>query len=205
MIEKTLEPLAQGILDFWFGPLGNAGEVTSSRQEQWFAKNPEFDASIKRRYEDCIDAAFMGGLDRWTLHPESLVALIVLLDQFSRNMFRGTDRAFAYDKKALAIALPAIRSGDYLKAPTVHGYFMLMPTMHCEFLDIQEEGLSAFKQLLTRTEPTNKSLIVNACRYAEAHRDIIARFGRFPHRNSIVGRVSSPEEQQFLQEPGSSF
>ncbi len=199
------EPLVQAIHRLWFGTLDQAGHAPEANVKQWFGKSSDFDSKIRKHYLEYVDPAFMGAFDRWIVDDEGLVALIVLLDQFTRNMFRDTPRAFAYDKKALATSVTAIQSSRFLQLPAVHAYFVLMPTMHCEDLGIQDLGVKSFKELLERVAPSHQELIGNALRYAEAHRSIIARFGRFPHRNAILGRHSTAEETAFLKEPGSSF
>jgi uncharacterized protein (DUF924 family) len=204
-VSSFQEPLIESIHKLWFGPLHGQGEVAPEKQQQWFRKDPEFDALIRKHYLEYIDPAFMGGFDRWTLHDEGLVALIILLDQFPRNMFRDTPRAFSYDKKALSLVYAVMNEDRYLKMPSVFAYFCLMPTMHSEFLDVQDRGLEAFGKLLAQTDGPNQDLIARALQFAEAHRQIIARFGRFPHRNELLGRASSAEEIAFLQEPGSRF
>jgi len=205
IVETFQEPLIQAIHKLWFGPLHAQGQVAPEKQLQWFRKDPEFDALIRKHYLEYVDHAFMGGFDRWTLQDEGLVALIILLDQFPRNMFRDTPRAFTYDKKALSSIYAAMKDDRYLKMPTVFAYFCLMPTMHSEFLDVQDKGLEAFGKLLAQTNGPNRDLVAGALQFAEAHREIIARFGRFPHRNALLGRTSTAEEIGFLQEPGSSF
>ncbi|WP_141735334.1 DUF924 family protein [Oligoflexus tunisiensis] len=199
------EPLIQSIHDLWFGELDAEGRAKPEKVRQWFTKDPAFDQTIRKRYLEYVDPAFMGALDRWTKDDAGLVALTVLLDQFPRNMFRDTPRAFAYDKKALATVGLALQDDRYLAMPALYAYFCLMPTMHSEILEVQELGLEAFTRLEQNVSIAHKELIGTAQRYAKAHRDIIARFGRFPHRNRILGRESTPEETAFLLEPGSSF
>ena len=202
---NQLEPLAQGILDFWFGPMLVGRMQDIAKQQQWFKADAVFDKSLSRRYQEYLDPGFMGALDRWTHQDHGLVALIVLLDQFPRNIFRGTARAFAYDKKALSLAVLALEQDRYLRLPAVMAYFSLMPTMHSEQLEVQNLGIAAFTKLLAVTESAQRDLIEKALTYAEAHRAIIARFGRFPHRSLLLDRESTAEELVFLTEPGSSF
>lgn len=199
------EPLIETIHRFWFGELDAEGRASPEKTQKWFSKDPAFDALIRKHFQEYVDPAFMGALDRWTKNDAGLVALIILLDQFPRNMFRDSTRAFAYDKKALASAFLAVQDQRYLGMPALYAYFSLMPTMHSEYLDVQELGLEAFTRLLEKVPAPHKDMIGVAQRYAKAHRDIIARFGRFPHRNAILGRASTSEEIAFLQEPGSSF
>ncbi|HYX33077.1 MAG TPA: DUF924 family protein [Oligoflexus sp.] len=199
------EPLIKTIHELWFGELDAEGRALPEKSRRWFAKDPEFDKLIRKHYLEYIDPAFMGAFDRWMQTDEGLVALAIILDQFPRNMFRNSPRSFAYEKKALTFAGKALQDDRFLKMPAVYAYFCLMPTMHCEDLKIQDTGLDAFTRLLTSVSPAHKEMIGGAQRYAKAHRDIIERFGRFPHRNEILGRPSTPEELAFLKEPGSSF
>jgi len=199
------EPLIQSINDLWFGELDAEGRAPAEKMQKWFAKDPAFDKLIRKHYLEYVDPGFMGAFDRWMTSDTGLAALAVLLDQFPRNMFRGMPRAFAYEKKALTLAGKALLDDRFLKMPVPYAYFSLMPTMHCEDLGIQETGLDAFTRLLELVPAVHKEMIGGAQRFAKAHRDIIARFGRFPHRNSILERPSTEEELTFLQEPGSSF
>ena len=199
-----LEPVAQSINDFWFGNIEN-DIVSNEKKESWFKKDPKFDRLLEKKFADYLDVAFMGAFDRWTNEPEGLCALIVLLDQFPRNIFRGSYKSFHFDKKALATANIAIQKEAFLKVPTAMGYFMLMPTMHSESLETQELGIKSFEKLLDHAPEGSKAMIQNAIKYAHSHKDIIAKFGRFPHRNEILERESTPEELEFLKQPGSSF
>lgn len=204
-MSQFAEPLIQRVHDLWFGPLDAAGCASPDKVKNWFSKDPAFDDSIRKHFLEYVDPAYMGALDRWIKTDEGLVALTVILDQFPRNMFRGLEQSFAYDKKALAIVYATMKDDRYLSMPAVYAYFCLMPTMHSEFLDVQNVGVEAFGKLLQKVTPPHKSMIANALSYAKAHRDIIARFGRFPHRNALVHRESTPEEIEFLKQPGSSF
>ena len=174
------------ILNFWF---------KECKPEQWFKKNEDFDQMIENRFSIAIENAIAGNLDKWEDTKTGCLALIILLDQFTRNVFRDTPRAFAGDKRALALSQLCCDK-DYLNNPDVQRrQFMLMPMMHSENLAVQDAALPLFKKYASEKD----------YEYAEKHRDIIARFGRFPHRNVILGRKSSNEELEFLKQPGSSF
>ena len=174
------------ILNFWF---------IECKPAQWFKKNEEFDRMIEKRFSSAIDDAIEGKLDSWEETETGCLALIILLDQFTRNVFRDTPRAFAGDKRALALSQLCCDK-DYLTNPDVQRrQFMLMPMMHSENLAVQDAALPLFKKYASGKD----------YEYAEKHRDIIARFGRFPHRNVILGRKSTNEELEFLKQPGSSF
>lgn len=185
------------ILDFWFGPAGSP-EYGQPR-EAWFKKSDAFDDAIRARFLDLQRLAADGQLQPWCAAPDSLLALIVVLDQFPRNLFRGTSRAFATDAQALAAARLAVAQGsDRLLLP-VQRWFVYQPFVHAEDLALQRRGVELFAGL--RGDPDSAGSID----YARRHCEIIARFGRFPHRNAVLKRISTPEEIEFLQRPGSGF
>lgn len=160
--------------------------------EKWFVANPAFDEEVRARFSDTYNAAVTGELDHWERSAYGALALVIVLDQFPRNMFRGTPKAFATDEKAKAIAVRAIEQGrDKAVDPEVHTFFY-MPFMHSEALGDQERCVALM----------NESGKQENIKYADIHRDAIARFGRFPHRNEILGRTSTPEEIAYLQSEG---
>ena len=176
----------EDILNFWFN---------ECKPEQWFKKNEDFDKMIENRFSSAIENAIAGNLENWEESETGCLALIILLDQFTRNVFRDTPHAFAGDKRALALSQLCFNK-DYLTNPDVQRrQFMLMPMMHSENLAVQDAALTLFKKYASGKD----------YEYAEKHRDIIVRFGRFPHRNVILGRKSTNEELKFLKQPGSSF
>lgn len=189
---------AQAVLDFWFRAPGEA-EYHRPR-EVWFRKDDAFDAQIRSRFGALIEQALAGTLDDWAAHPASAVAQIVVLDQFTRNVFRGTARAFAGDVRALAAAKTLVAAGTDRAMPAVRRQFVYLPFEHSEDLAMQNESMRLFTQL-ARDEPSLADLPV----WAEKHRVIVARFGRFPHRNAALGRASTPAEVEFLKQPGSGF
>ena len=174
------------ILNFWF---------KECKPEQWFKKNEDFDQMIENRFSITIENAIAGNLGNWEESETGCLALIILLDQFTRNVFRDTPQAFAGDKRALALSQLCCDK-NYLTNPDIQRrQFMLMPMMHSENLAVQDASLPLFKKYASKKD----------YEYAEKHREIIARFGRFPHRNVILGRKSINEELEFLKQPGSSF
>jgi uncharacterized protein (DUF924 family) len=185
------------VLDFWFGPADSA-EFGRPR-EAWFKKDQAFDDAIRARFLDLHRQAADGQLRSWQRAPDSMLALIVVLDQFSRNLFRDSGRAFAADAQALAAARSAVARGfDRLLLP-VQRWFVYLPYEHAEDLALQRQCLDLFEGL--SADPDSAGNID----YARRHFEIIERFGRFPHRNAILGRVSTPEEVEFLKQPGSGF
>ena len=200
-----LEPLAESILKFWFTTISTDGKVAAEVSDRWFKKDLEFDRLIDRKYGSYMEAASWGAFDRWSLHPDGLTALIILLDQFPRNLFRNQAKSFYFDSKALAFAKHSLEQETVLKVPTLMGYFQLMPFMHSESLEDQTDGLHAFEELHQASQPGAKNMIASAIKFSHAHRDIIEKFGRFPHRNQSLGRSSTDAELAFLKTPGSSF
>ncbi len=185
--------------DFWFGPLDDAGMCGEERNPLWFQSSPDTDEHCRQHFGSPVEQALAGELDHWADSDEGLVALVVLLDQFTRNLYRGTPQAFAGDTAALALAQANIASGHYQRLPAIHQAFLYMPLEHCEDLEVQEECVTLFEDLAA---VTGNELLANFTRYAIAHRDVIARFGRFPHRNAILGRESSAAELEYLQTHG---
>lgn len=187
----------QDVLDFWFGEPEEPdyGEP----RKFWFIKNPAIDVEIKSRFESTYQAAEAGELNDWQTSALSCLALIILLDQFPRNMYRGKAKAFATDNRALSLANYALKQNYDRQLLPVQRWFIYLPFEHSENLADQHTAVKLFSTL--KNEPSSQSTID----YAHQHLKIIQRFGRFPHRNSILGRTSTPEEIEFLQQPGSSF
>lgn len=179
-------PTPKDILTFWF---------IETSPEFWYKKDADFDATIQDRFGKTVSQALAGRLDHWANDAEGCLALILLLDQFTRNMFRQSARAFSGDEMALALSRRCVERNYLDPDQPSHCQFMLMPMMHSEDIDIQDASLPLF-------ETYTPNLTYG---YAVKHRDIIARFGRFPHRNALLGRPSTAEEDNFLTQPGSSF
>lgn len=191
-------PVWQSILDFWFLPADAPGH--GHARAEWFRKDAAFDAQIRARFAPLLEQALAGALTHWDASPAGALARILLLDQFSRNAFRDTPRAFAGDALALAGAQELVAGGaDRLLAPLQRG-FIYLPFEHAEDLALQECSVALFSQL--RQEGGEFALALD---YALRHRAVIARFGRFPHRNSILGRSSTAAELEYLRQPGSGF
>lgn len=189
---------ADAVIQFWFGPPGSA-EYGSARKE-WFAKGEAFDAEIRTRFGALIERALRGELEGWGAAAPSALAQVLLLDQFTRNAFRATPRAFAGDARALAAAsrMVGLRQDEQL-APIMRA-FVYLPFEHAEGLAMQDEAIRLLTRLVA-VDPERQSMLD----YAWRHRAVIERFGRFPHRNDILGRRSTAEEIAFLKQPGSGF
>ena len=186
-------PLVREILSFWFG------EPPLVERDVWFRKDPAFDATIRARFGEAIAAARAGAFGEWCHDPLGALARVILLDQFTRNVYRGTAEAFSGDERALATADDAIAKGfDRTLAP-VERRFLYMPFVHSEDRAMQERALALFGALATGTG------LASPLEWVKRHADVIRRFGRFPHRNAILGRTSTPEEIAFLATQGSTF
>ena len=181
----------QAILDFWFGAPGSP-EYGQTRPE-WFRKNAEFDAVIADRFGALLQQSLAGQHPHWPTTPQAGLAWIVLLDQFTRNSFRDTPKAFAGDPLALQMAQTLVANGQDRQLLPVERWFVYMPFEHAEDMGMQEQALNLFTQLAQEADGFEGVLD-----YARRHYEVVARFGRFPHRNAILGRVSTPEEEAFL-------
>jgi uncharacterized protein (DUF924 family) len=191
------EKQPQAILDFWFG--NSDSETYGKPQQNWFIKNKNFDNQIRNNFLTHYEEALNNNLNHWQENALGCLALIIILDQFPRNMFRDTPQAFATDNLALNIAKSAIKNEFDQQLLPVFRWFIYLPFEHSENIEDQNLSVKLFSTL--KDDPDSKSTI----EYAIAHQKIIERFGRFPHRNSILARESTPEELQFLSQPRSSF
>ena len=185
------------VLAFWFGA-PESPEFGRNRK-RWFEKSADFDALVRDRFLQTYENAAGGKLDAWTERPLAALALVVTLDQLPRNMFRGTARAFATDPLALAVARGMIARGFDAALLPVQRTFVYLPFEHAEDLEAQREALRRFARLAGETASAS------VMTYAMRHYAVVERFGRFPHRNAILGRESTPDEVAFLSRPGSSF
>jgi uncharacterized protein (DUF924 family) len=185
------------VLEFWFG--GEDDPEYGGFREEWFRKDPDFDARIAARFADLYDEAAAGELDGWREEAESCLALVIVLDQFPRNMFRGDGRTHAEDARALGASKYAVEHALDRELPAFQRMFLYMPFMHSESVEDQRRSVEMFERLAG--EPGAPDVVS----YAVAHRDIVERFGRFPHRNGILDRETTPEEAVFLTTEGSSF
>ncbi len=184
------------ILDFWFGRPGTPDY--GNEREVWFRKSPAFDAAIRSRFGDAIETALAGGFAEWSA-PRPALARIVLLDQFTRNVFRGTPRAFAGDARALRLAGEVAERGDDRALIAEERWFAYMPFVHAESTLAQQRAVELFRRLRDETG------LADPLEWAEKHAEVVRRFGRFPHRNAILGRTSTSDELAFLAMPGSRF
>ncbi|MEH6571123.1 MAG: DUF924 family protein [Halioglobus sp.] len=200
------------ILTFWFGTLNEQGLCAPEQHALWFKSSDKTDQLCRENFEALVHQAIAGQLDHWETSDRGVIALIILLDQFTRNIFRGTPQAFIGDQHALDIAQRVIAAGRHLQLPAIHRVFLYLPLEHSESLPVQEQCIELFAQLRGAQEgavqqgAVQQGAVQQAFtgfeRYAIAHRDVIAQFGRFPHRNTILGRVSTEAELEYLKTHG---
>ena len=193
------------IIDFWFGDKTDDPEVLKHRYKLWFSSDPVFDAVIKKQFAADHALAARHALDQWTITPRGSLALIIILDQFSRNIYRGQDKAFACDDTALQFALNGIERKQDRDLDPIERSFFYMPMQHAEDLDMQRLGETQYRMLLHEGSAGFKRQMKNNLDWMIEHRRIIEQFGRFPHRNAILGRESSPQETQYLSRGGKRF
>jgi uncharacterized protein (DUF924 family) len=195
----------EDVLEFWFGPLDARGVATEAKSRTWFEKNDAFDREIEERFGALHAALARGENEAWLSSARGSLATVIVLDQFSRNMFRNTKQMFDSDPRALSVATALVARGEDRKLAFAERGFVYMPFMHSERLSDQERCVELFRTFRDEHVGELRDNCQYSLGYAERHRDIIQRFGRFPHRNAILGRESTPEELEFLKQPGSSF
>lgn len=204
---KTVQSAAniESVLEFWFGRGSTATEIADQKTPLWWSKNDRIDRQIAERFTATTEAAAAGQLDRWRETPRGLLALIISTDQFPRNIHRGTPRAFSCDPIALRLAAACADSGADRRLAPIQRVFAYLPFEHSEQLADQRRSVALYQFLAENAAAAERELFDGYLDYARRHHDIIERFGRFPHRNAILGRQSSDEERAFLEQPGSSF
>ncbi|MEX8192975.1 DUF924 family protein [Comamonas guangdongensis] len=199
--------LPDRILTQWFGQARPDNDSALQHKLQWFTKSPAFDAQLRQRFGAAVQAALDGRLRHWAAQGAwQRLALVLLLDQFSRNIFRNTPQSFAGDAQALSLALEARELGADLELPEVARTFLYLPLEHAEDPAMQERSVAVFETLLqTAPDAATRDYLAGSLDYARRHREVIERFGRFPHRNAILGRRSTAAELAYLAQPGSGF
>lgn len=187
------------ILDFWFGELDERGLSAPERHPLWFRKSDDTDRRCRTQFGDTVEMALAGELVPWARSDSGLMALVLLLDQFPRNIYRNTPTAFAGDSRARELALAAIDSGRHTSLPAIHRVFLYLPLEHSENLGDQDRCVALLTGL---ADEVGVEQFHEFARYAHAHRQVIAQFGRFPHRNAILGRESTAAELAYLEKHG---
>lgn len=195
----------QPLLDWWFGEEDSAPRIAAQKHGLWFGYRDEQDAEARHRFGDLTRRALDGELDDWVRSPDGWVALVLLLDQLPRMLFRGTSRAFAGDEHARQLVREGLVQGGDMLVPPIRRVFLYLVLEHAEDLGLQEQAVGYFTQLRDIALPEERELFEDFLAFARRHRDVIAQFGRFPHRNAILGRESSEAEEAFLARPGSRF
>jgi uncharacterized protein (DUF924 family) len=195
---------ARQVRDFWFGKLPLSAQALSQRLELWFPEDEQaevarrWDEAIRSRFGALVERAALGELASWADSPRRCLCLILLLDQFPRNIYRGTRRAFASDEQALAVTLSGMESAADAALDVVERLFFYMPLQHSEVREIQDESVAGFRRLVAEAPQELRAAFEDSLKYAEEHRAVIERFGRFPQRNRALHRVSTPDEVAWL-------
>ncbi|MCB9519567.1 MAG: DUF924 domain-containing protein [Myxococcales bacterium] len=192
------------VLSTWFGPTG-APDYPQRNDKLWWGKDPAADAALRARFGETLDAAGRGELEPWLETPRGHLAVVILLDQLSRNIHRDTAQMYALDDEAVDLVLRGLEAGvDRALAPRERVFFY-MPLMHAESVPLQRKCVRLFRRLADGVPEGERAAYSGNVDFAIRHLEIVERFGRFPHRNAILGRVSTDDEAQFLTQPGSSF
>lgn len=193
------------ILDFWFGDAATSPEDLKRRNRMWFRPGPEIDDGLRARFSHFLDDAPSVLAKGWENQARGRLALIVLFDQFPRNIYRGTARAFAFDDRALDLCVGGIDAGMDRALSYVERVFFYMPLQHAESLAMQERAVALYEGLAGNAPAGQQRFLNNSLQYARQHRDLIARFGRFPHRNRVLGRAPTAGESAYLEGGGATF
>lgn len=202
---------AQEVLEYWFGSRPYTAEAVAQRMRIWFGDatapelQPQTDEQVRQRFGALAQQAAAGELASWASGPRRRLALILLLDQFPRNLQRGTAAAFAQDRAALELALGGMQLGADAALDPVERIFFYMPLQHAESREVQDESLAAFRRLAAEAPVELGPVFAGVSQFAQLHYDIIQRFGRFPHRNALLGRAPTAEEVQWLEGGGLRF
>lgn len=205
--DTPTDPRIAQVLTYWLGAARPTDASALPRQALWFGKTDDIDAEIRARFGDLVEEALSGALDGWAGAPLGRLALIVLLDQFTRNIFRGSARSFAGDPQALQLALDGMLAGHDMHPdiPSVARLFCYLPLEHAEDESLQNQSVAAFTRLHDQSTPALRDFFATLLDYAVRHQVVIVRFGRYPHRNALLGRSSTPEELEHLKKPGPGF
>lgn len=196
---------AAEVLQYWFGAKLENGFPTEPRNTLWFQSSEETDRYIRTHFESDVLSAAQGNYDDWKTSATGRLALIILLDQFPRNIYRSTAQAFVFDPLALALCKEGLDQGDDQQLALIHRVFYYLPLEHSEALEDQDLSVQKYQAMLRTASVENRQKLKGFVDYADLHRDIIVRFGRFPHRNAVLGRSSTPEELEYLKQASTGF
>lgn len=202
---QTNNHFVEKVHSFWFGNIDKMGQINDAVQKRWWQKDPVFDELIRYEFEADLKLATIGSYNHLLTTAKGRLILIILLDQFSRNIYRNKAQAFAQDPLALKWSMEGIENKLDQSLLPIERVFFYMPLEHAEDKEIQQQSVKLFKSLCNDAPKSQLVLFQNFLQFAKAHQTIIERFGRFPHRNAILHRNSTPEEITFLQQPNSAF
>ena len=195
----------QPLLEWWFGTFESPSEIAADKGRLWFGKRDSQDLEARTRFGGWVEQALAGGLTEWAQRPEGWLALVLLLDQLPRMIFRDSPNSFAGDLRAQALVAQGIAADFDRQLRPIERVFIYLVFEHCENLAVQNEAVSRYIDLVAQQPESDRTLFNDYLDYAERHQQVIARFGRFPHRNAVLGRESTAEELEFLSRPGSRF
>ncbi|WP_460111857.1 DUF924 family protein [Pseudomonas sp. H3_D04] len=195
----------QPLLEWWFGTFESPQDIAADKGKLWFGKRDSQDLEAQTRFGDWVEQALAGGLTEWAQRPEGWLALVLLLDQLPRMIFRDTPKSFSGDLRAQALVAQGIAADFDWQLRPIQRVFIYLVFEHCENLAVQNEAVSRYIDLVKQQPEGDQALFTDYLNYAEKHQKVIARFGRFPHRNAVLGRESTAEELAFLSGPGSRF
>jgi uncharacterized protein (DUF924 family) len=193
------------VLRFWFQDCEQGSPHIDARMDRWFGTDRNLDQDISARFGALVEQASTGALNQWAREPRGRLALIILLDQFRRNIHRGTAEAFARDGAALKLCVDGIVNRAYKKLSPEEQIFFFMPLQHVESQKLQDKSVSIYCALANSVSETLRETFLTTAQFAELHRDIVAEFGRFPHRNKVLGRTNTEAEEAYLANEGASF
>ena len=199
----TIQP--DSVLDFWFGTAGSATEIVGRQRKLWFGKSRANDQDVTERFSTTLVAATAGQFNHWVSTPRGRLALLIVFDQFPHHIHRDQPQAFATDPQALAVSLDALAAGEDKQLTPIECVFLYLPLEHAESIAMQDLSVSLYEKMAGDASADEHALFDDFLNYARKHRDVVARFGRFPHRNAILGRPSTADELEFLKQPGSRF
>jgi uncharacterized protein (DUF924 family) len=186
------------ILSFWFKEQALSAPQIDHRMDIWFGEDEVFDLDVEKEFADDVDRASNGKLDHWAAEPRGRLALIILLDQFRRNIYRNSAKAFSHDRIALKLCVEGAMEKKDKGLTPIQKVFFYMPLQHAESPKVQAKSVALFNKLAESVSPTYRETFLTVAQFAELHKDIVDQFGRFPHRNQLLGRENTPEEDEYL-------
>ncbi len=202
---ESIDNTTDSVIGFWFGDQLSNRDINAQKKSVWWSKSEEVDREIRRRFESVTNALIRAEMEAMLASPRGILAAVICLDQFPRNMYRGTARSFAYDAAALKLAVAMVdQAWDQALRP-IYRVFAYLPFEHSEDMAMQEKSLMLYDNLRNTVDEEERQMFDEYYQFAYKHFEFIARFGRYPHRNKILGRESTAEELAFLSRPGSSF